>query len=339
MTLPTPKRIKQQLSLTGEAKGFVEESRQTLRRILAGKDPRIALVVGPCSIHDLKACQEYAKKFKALAQEVEKSCFLVMRTYLQKPRTVTGWKGFLNDPRLDGSNDIHTGILWSREFLLELTHNRVPTATEFLDPLAALFFDDLITWGFIGARTSASQTHRELASLLTMPIGFKNGTDGDVDQAIHGVISARSPHTFLHVNEEGRLSVAQSEGNPSTHIVLRGSSELPNYDEASVQKAMKKMHSLGLKTRLLIDCSHGNSQKIYLRQQKAFEAVLEQILEGNRVIMGMMLESHLEAGSQFLSEDPSSLKFAVSVTDSCIDWSMTEELVRSASESINPLLK
>ncbi len=333
MHLPTPKEIKRFFAVTPKEHAFIEKSRKAVQGLLSGKDKRIAIIAGPCSIHDIRAAKEYAKRFKELAKEVEKSCFLVMRTYLQKPRTSGGWKGLFYDPFLDGSNEIRTGIFWTRELLLELAQMEVPIATEFLDPLGASYFEDLVTWGFIGARTSASQPHRELASLLSMPVGFKNGTDGNVDQAIHGVISGKSSHTFLHMDEEGKLVVCQSDGNPQTHVVLRGSWDAPNYDAESVKAALGKMHHFGLKSRLLIDCSHGNSQKEYLLQKKVFSSVLDQIIEGNESIMGMMLESHLEAGSQFLSEDPSSLAFGVSVTDPCIDWSMTEELVRLSSVS------
>lgn len=333
MHLPTPKEIKRFFALTPKEQAFIDKSRKTIQGIVTGKDKRIAIVAGPCSIHDIRAAKEYAKRFKELSREVEKSCVLIMRTYLQKPRTAGGWKGLFYDPFLDGSNEIRTGIFWARELLLELAQMEVPAATEFLDPLGAFYFEDLASWGFIGARTSASQPHRELASLLAMPIGFKNGTDGNVDQAVHGALSGKSPHTFLHIDEEGKLVVVQSEGNPHTHVVLRGSWEKPNYDPESVKEALVKMHHFGIKTRLLIDCSHGNSQKEFLQQKTVFNSVLEQMLSGNDAIMGMMLESHLEAGSQFLSEDPSSLEFGVSVTDPCIDWSMTEELVRLASSS------
>jgi len=328
--LPTPKEIKRHLPLNAKEKTFVAESRKTISNILSGKDNRMAIIAGPCSIHDMNSAVEYAEKFKELSKEVEKYCYLVMRAYVEKPRTLTGWKGLLYDPFLDGSNDMCTGIFWTRQILMELAKMGIPAATEFLDPLAAPYMEDLVSWGFIGARTSASQPHRELASMLSMPVGFKNGTEGNIDQAIHGVISAQSPHAFLHIDDDGKLSVAQSEGNEESHIVLRGSNSFPNYDSISVSGALQKLRAFGIKSRLLIDCSHGNCQKEYLKQKDVFFSVLEQIEAGNHQIMGVMLESHLESGNQFLLENPSSLKYAVSITDPCIDWGMTEELVFSA---------
>jgi 3-deoxy-7-phosphoheptulonate synthase len=330
MHLPTPKEIRRHLPLHAKEQTFIAQSRKTVSDILSGKDPRMAVVAGPCSIHDIDAAIAYAEKFKALSKEVEKHCYLVMRAYVEKPRTVTGWKGLLYDPFLDGSNDMCTGIFWTRQLMMELAKMGVPAATEFLDPLAASYTEDLVSWGFIGARTSASQPHREIASLLPMPIGFKNGIEGNIDQAVHGIMSARSPHTFLHIDEEGKLHVAQSEGNEETHLVLRGSNLSPNYDAASVGLTLQKLRSHGIKSRILIDCSHGNCQKEYGRQKDVFYSVLEQIEAGNTQIMGLMLESHLEEGNQFLPENPSSLKYAVSITDPCIDWEMTESLVLAA---------
>ncbi len=327
MHLPTPKEIKHYLPLSERQRRFVEKSRETVRQCLAGKDTRIALVLGPCSIHDSDSALEFAHRLKALADEVSDHAFLVMRVYIEKPRTMLGWKGFLYDPHLDGSHDMRTGIFWSRQLLLHLAEMEVPAAMEFLEPLAAPFFSDLITWGFIGARTSYSQTHRQLASLLPMPVGFKNSVDGSLDAAIQGMISARIAHTFFHVDEEGRLCAKESPGNPDTHIVLRGSTESSNFEPQYIQEAMQKMRALGVESRILIDCSHGNSQKEYLLQKIAFEAVLGQMSEE---ILGMMLESHLHAGYQLLSESPSTLSFGVSITDPCLDWSSTEELVRSS---------
>ncbi len=327
MQLPRPKEIKHYLPLSERQRRFIEKSRQSVRQCLAGKDRRIALVVGPCSIHDSDSALEFAHRLKALAEEVADHAFLVMRVYIEKPRTLLGWKGFLYDPHLDGSHDMRTGIFWSRQLLLHLAEMEVPAAMEFLEPLAAPFFSDLITWGFIGARTSYSQTHRQLASLLPMPVGFKNSVDGSLDAAIQGMIAARIPHAFFHIDEEGRLCAKESPGNPDTHIVLRGSTESANFEPRYIQEAVQKMRAHGVASRILIDCSHGNSHKEYLLQKTAFEAVLGEMSEE---ILGMMLESHLSAGCQLLSESPSTLSFGVSITDPCLDWSSTEELVRSS---------
>lgn len=328
MHLPTPREIKHYLPLSDRQRRFIERSRTTVRQLLKGKDKRLALVIGPCSIHDSDSALEFAHRFKTLSEEVKENAFLVMRVYIEKPRTLLGWKGFLYDPYLDGSNDIRTGIFWSRQLLLHLAEMEVPAAMEFLEPLAAPFFSELITWGFIGARTSYSQTHRQLASLLPMPVGFKNSVDGSLDAAIQGMISARNSHSFFHIDEEGKLCAQESSGNPDTHIVLRGSSESSNFEPSFIQEAQQKMRALGIESRILVDCSHGNAQKEHLLQKTAFESVQSQVSE-NENILGMMLESHLQAGYQLLSESPSTLSFGVSITDPCLDWASTEELVRS----------
>ncbi|HNA61727.1 MAG TPA: 3-deoxy-7-phosphoheptulonate synthase [Rhabdochlamydiaceae bacterium] len=329
MTFLTPRKIKETLPLTATQKQFVQKSRETIRDLVTGKDGRLAIVMGPCSIHDLSSALEYGRRLRALAEEV--SAVLVMRVYIEKPRTVTGWKGLAYDPHLDGSNDIQTGIFWARELFLTLTDLGIPIATEVLNPLFLPYLEDLISWGFIGARTSASQPHREIASHLPFPIGFKNSPDGNIEQAIHAMIAASTPHRFPHINDEGNLTLLESEGNSYSHVVLRGSKTNINYDPKSIAETIEIMQTHGLKNRLLIDCSHGNCQKEYGRQREAFHAVLEQFERGNHKILGMMLESNLEEGYQYLSESPSSLKYAVSVTDPCLGWSETEALVRSSS--------
>ncbi|MBY0530006.1 MAG: 3-deoxy-7-phosphoheptulonate synthase [Rhabdochlamydiaceae bacterium] len=329
----SPDSLKMLFPVSSAKAQFIAECRHTVKRIITGKDPRKAIVVGPCSIHDKASALEYAARFKMLAESVKKTCFLVMRVYLEKPRTTTGWKGMIYDPHLDGSHDIQTGLLWAREILDLLSAMGVPAATEFVDPLIAPYVEDLITWGFIGARTSASQPHRQFASLLTMPIGFKNGTDGNIDDAVRGVISARTPHAFMKINGQGSLCAVQSEGNPFTHVVLRGSEQMPNYDKEAICEALKQLERAHLQPRLMIDCAHGNSQKRWENQRGVFESVLEQMKSGNHQIFGWMLESHLENGNQVLREDPSLLQYAVSITDPCIDWSLTEELVYSADIS------
>jgi len=334
-SLLSPDALKALFPITEKGTRFIAESQQAVRNIVSGKDRRKAIVVGPCSIHDRGAALEYAERFKGLAKSVKETCFLVMRVYLEKPRTTTGWKGLIYDPHLDGSHAIQTGLMWARELLMMLSDMNVPTATEFVDPLIAPYVEDLITWGFIGARTSASQPHRQLASSLTMPIGFKNGTDGNVGDAVNGVLSARTPHGFMKINGSGRLCAVQTEGNPFSHVVLRGSETIPNYDACSIEQALNQLKAERLPPRLMVDCAHGNSQKQWENQRGVFEAVLEQMMKGNEKIFGWMLESHLERGNQVLREDPSLLQYAVSITDPCIDWSMTEELIYSADVSIS----
>ena len=334
----TPRKIKEKLAVSQKQKLFIEKNREVIRDLITGKDGRLALVLGPCSIHDLSSALEYGRRIRALAEEVASTCVLVMRVYIEKPRTVTGWKGLAYDPHLDGSNDIQTGIFWARELFLTLTDLGIPVATEFLNPLLTPYIQDLVSWGFIGARTSASQPHREIASYLSCPIGFKNSPEGNVDQAIHAMVAAGCPHRFPHINDEGQIAIAESEGNPFTHVVLRGSRKESNYDPASIAEAIENMDLHGLKNRILVDCSHGNCQKEYGRQKEAFHAVLKQFERGNHKILGMMLESHLEEGSQYLSESPSSLKYAVSITDPCLGWNETEILVRSIAASLGALI-
>lgn len=334
----TPRKIKEKLAVTQKQKFFIEKTRSVIRDLITGNDGRLALVLGPCSIHDLSAALEYGRRVRALSEEVASTCLLVMRVYIEKPRTVTGWKGLAYDPHLDGSNDIQTGIFWARELFLTLTDLEIPIATEFLNPLFIPYIQDLISWGFIGARTSASQPHREIASYVQCPIGFKNSPEGNIDQAVHAMIAAASPHRFPHINDEGVIALAESGGNPYTHIVLRGSNLKHNYSPSSIAEAIDTMDLHGVKNRILIDCSHGNCQKEYEKQKEAFQTVLEQFERGNRKILGMMLESHLEEGSQYLSESPSSLKYAVSITDPCLGWKETEMLVRSFAAAFHALI-
>jgi len=333
--LPSPHEIKTLLPLSPKIGEFIEKSRDTAREIVTGKDPRKALIIGPCSIHERTSALEYAKRFKELSDATARTCYLVMRVYAEKPRTSIGWKGLLYDPHLDGSHDIKTGLVWTRELLLALNEMQVPCATEFVDPLAAMYFDDLITWGFIGARTSSSQTHRQFASQLKIPVGFKNSTDGNLDSAVHGAFSAKESHALMHIDPHGRICAVQSQGNPYSHIVLRGAKESTNYDKVSIQMALLKLKSAQLTERLMIDCSHGNCQRSCDRQRDVFLDVLEQIEKGNDRIFGLILESHLQSGNQQLTEDPSQLEYAVSITDPCLDWKTTEELVYCADLALS----
>ena len=328
--LLTPEKIQELYPLSWEAQRYIHHAKTQAIRILEGKDPRKALIVGPCSIHDREAAIEYGHRFRELASAVRETCFLVMRVYVEKPRTSTGWKGLLYDPHLDGSSDIQTGLLWTRELLLTLAQMQIPCATEFVDPLAALYFEDLITWGFIGARTSSSQPHRQFASQLQIPVGFKNSTDGNLDGAIHGVKSASAAHSSLNIDRQGKICAVHSAGNPHSHIVLRGAHDFTNYDEPSIYAAVEKLKKEELPTRLMVDCSHGNCQKQFEKQIEIFSSILEQMERGNPHILGMMLESHLTSGNQLLTEDLDALQYAVSITDPCIDWETTEELIYSA---------
>jgi 3-deoxy-7-phosphoheptulonate synthase len=337
MQLPSPKELKAKLPLSQETSYFISQSRNTIRNILSGKDSRLAIIAGPCSIHDKTSALEYADLFKKLAEKVKNSCYLVMRAYVEKPRTTTGWKGYLYDPYLDGSHDFNEGLFLARELLLELAELKIPAATEFVDTLATPFIEDLISWGFVGARTSASQPHRHIASYLSLPMGFKNGTDGNIDNAINGVITAKEPHAFLHISEEGSLAAVQTRGNPDAHIVLRGSSENSNYDPLSLQRVKEKLMKARLEQKMLIDCAHGNCQKQYELQKKAFYSIMQQVVKEESGIFGLMLESHLESGNQALSH-PGSLRYGVSITDPCLDWSTTEELVLFADSLLTSSL-
>ena len=338
MLLFAPEKLHEKLPLTTSQRVKIEEHRETIQNLIAGKDRRLALVFGPCSIHDLSSALEYARRFRRLAEEVAPYCFCVMRVYIEKPRTSTGWKGLVYDPHLDGSSDLQTGLFWARELFLTLTDLGIPIATEILHPLLAPYFSDLISWGFIGARTSASQPHRELASSLPFGIGLKNSPDGNIQQAIQAMVSVRQPHRFPSIGSHGKLILQESTGNPFTHVVLRGSSSSTNYDLPTLQETSEQLKLYGFKNRIMVDCSHGNCNKEYSQQKTVFETVLDHYVQGNPSILGMMLESHLEEGSQFLTESPSTLHYGVSVTDSCLGWDDTASLVRSASSSLSSFL-
>ena len=327
IALPSPHELKQTFPLSKEGVQFIAYCRAAAKNILKGTDRRKAIIVGPCSIHDLNSAVEYAKLFKSLSERVSKTCVMFMRVYAEKARTASGWKGLMNDPYLDGTNDIKTGLFLTRKLLLTLTEMQIPIATEFVDPLAALYIDDLISWGFIGARTCESPMNRQLASYLTMPIGFKNSTDGNLDNAINGALFAREPHVFMNIDPSGKLCALQSRGNLATHIVLRGSNDATNYDPISVTTALNKLQRSRLPQRLLIDCAHGNCQKQYLKQKEVFYSIIDQIGNGNENIIGLMLESHLEEGNQILTKNHAALKSAVSITDPCLNWETTAELI------------
>ncbi len=303
---------------------FVGRSRRELEAILSGQDNRFLLIVGPCSLHDMKSTQEYATKLKRLADKYSDRFLIVMRTYFEKPRTSKGWKGMLYDPYLDGSYDMGAGLRFCRKILLDLASMQIPVASELLEINTAHYLTDLLTWGCIGARTATSQPHRQLAASLHFPVGFKNTTDGNILNAVHGVVSASSPHVFLGVQPSGQLAKQVVGGNPFCHLVLRGSDHKTNYDAVAIAGALALCNASGIMDKIVVDCAHGNSGKKHERQIEAFEEVMEQRLEGNHSIIGAMLESHLYGGSQPFSASP---KFGVSLTDPCLDWATTEKLI------------
>jgi 3-deoxy-7-phosphoheptulonate synthase len=325
--LPTPDQVKQALPLSRAGEDFVYLSRQALRRVLDGQDPRLFVVVGPCSIHDPAAAREYALRLRKLSTRVEQTMLLVMRVYFEKPRTTVGWKGLINDPDLDDSFHIEKGIRTARELLCWLAELGMPAATEALDPIMPQYLSELISWTAIGARTTESQTHREMASGLSTPVGFKNGTDGSLTVAINALQSARHPHHFLGITQDGQSAVFRTRGNRHGHIVLRGGAGRPNYDSVSIALCERELEAAGLPVRIVVDCSHGNSNKDPSLQPLVAENCANQILEGNRSICGLMLESNLKAGSQPIPADLGRLEYGVSVTDACIDWETTESLL------------
>jgi 3-deoxy-7-phosphoheptulonate synthase len=332
--MPSPAEVEARVPLTEKAARTVLEGRNAVRAILDRKDARRFVVVGPCSIHDPKAALEYAGRLRRLAEEVRDTLVVVMRVYFEKPRTSIGWKGFVNDPRMDDSFLIDEGIVRARELLMQLAEMGLPTASEALDPICPQYLSELISWYAIGARTTESQTHREMASGLSAPVGFKNGTDGGLEVAVNAIKSSAQPHGFLGVNAAGKTSVIRSKGNRYTHLVLRGGGGRPNYDTVSVRLAEAALAKAGLAPNIVIDCSHANSMKDHALQPLVFNDCIHQILEGNRSIVGMMLESNLEAGSQPIPEDLSQLRYGVSVTDPCIDWPTTEEVLRRAHRDL-----
>ncbi len=337
--LPTPAEVKAQYPLTPALEGFVLRNRRVLQNIIDARDPRLFVVVGPCSVHDVPAAMEYARRLKPLADALSDTLVLVMRVYFEKPRTTVGWKGLINDPDMDDSFHIEKGIGIARRLLLDLAELGLPTATEALDPIMPQYLGDLITWNAIGARTTESQTHREMASGLSTPVGFKNGTDGSLVVAINALKSARQPHHFLGINEDGRSAVMQTRGNNYGHVVLRGGAGRTNYDSVSVALCEQALQKAGLPDRIVIDCSHGNSNKDPSLQPLVARDCIEQVVNGNRSIIGLMLESNLEAGNQDIPADRSKLRYGVSVTDGCIDWTSTEKTLRELAVLLRPVVQ
>lgn len=337
--LITPEAIKEELPLTEKAAETVAMGRQSVRDILDRKDPRLMVVIGPCSIHDTEAALDYARRLKALADKVQDSLFIVMRVYFEKPRTTVGWKGLINDPHLNDSFKIQEGLHVGRKLLLDIAEIGLPTATEALDPISPQYLHDLISWSAIGARTTESQTHREMASGLSSAVGFKNGTDGSLTVAINALQSVSSPHRFLGINKDGAVSIIHTKGNAYGHVVLRGGNGKPNYDSVSVAMCEQELEKHHIAPNIMIDCSHANSNKNHELQPLVMENVVNQILEGNNSIIGVMIESNIGAGSQNIPANLSDLIYGVSVTDKCIDWPTTDKVLTSAANKLASALK
>ena len=336
--MPTPDEIHNRVPMTINAERSVVEGRRALEAILDRRDPRLFVVVGPCSIHDPLAGLDYARRLKALADELADRLLIVMRVYFEKPRTTTGWKGYINDPRIDDSFRVEEGMGKAREFLVAVNEIGLPAGTEALDPISPQYLGDLIAWTAIGARTAESQTHREMSSGLSTPVGFKNGTDGSVETAVNAIVSASRPHAFLGINSDGRTAVIRTRGNIYGHLVLRGGGGRPNYDTASIALTEAALDKAKLAKNIVVDCSHANSHKKPELQPLVLSDVIHQVLQGNRSIVGVMIESNLEAGNQPIPADLSQLKYGCSITDGCVAWDTTETMLREAYAALGPTL-
>lgn len=334
--LPSPAALLAELPKTEAQAAFIARAREDIHRLIFTDDRRFLLIIGPCSIHDTKAGREYAQRLATLAREVADRVMIVMRVYFEKPRTTVGWKGLVMDPHLDGTHDIATGLRLGRAFLQDVLDLGLPTATEFLDPITPQYVADLVCWGAIGARTTESQTHRQMASGLSMPLGFKNGTDGSIQTAINAIKAASQPQTFLGINLAGAASAVVTRGNPNCHVVLRGGSAGPNYAADHIAKTEAILTKAGLPKAILVDASHDNSSKQPERQPEVVHALLAQITAGNTSIMGAMVESNLGAGNQPFPQPLDKLTYGVSITDGCIDWATTEKLVRDTHATLAP---
>lgn len=331
--LLTPKALKEEFPLPENLRKQIEISRKTISDIIHRRDPRQLIVIGPCSIHDPAAALEYAQKLKVLSDKVSDKLYIVMRVYFEKPRTTVGWKGLINDPNLDGSFDVEKGLRIARKLLLDLAELGLPLATEALDPISPQYLADMFSWSAIGARTTESQTHREMASGLSMAVGFKNGTDGNLGVAINAMQASAMGHSFIGINQQGQVTVLTTKGNPDGHVILRGG-KTPNFEATYVQECEQALRKAGLPEAIMIDCSHGNSNKDYRRQPLVADNVLQQLLAGNNSIIGLMIESHLFAGNQSSEQPVSDMKYGVSITDACIDWETTETLLSHFAEQL-----
>ncbi len=336
--LITPAELKNDIPVSEAARLTIADGRNAVRNILDRKDHRLIVVIGPCSIHDPEAALDYARRLKALNEEVKDSLLLVMRVYFEKPRTTTGWKGLINDPHLNDTFKIEEGLHIGRKLLMDIAEIGLPTATEALDPISPQYIQDLISWSAIGARTTESQTHREMASGLSSSVGFKNGTDGGLDVAINALKSVSAPHNFLGINHQGQVSIIATKGNAYGHVVLRGGDGKPNYDSVSVSVCEEQLRKAGILPNIMVDCSHANSNKDHNLQPLVAENVANQILEGNESIIGVMIESNIVEGNQKIPENLSDLVYGQSVTDACISWEKTESLLKSMHNKIKPVL-
>ena len=332
--LIAPRELKADLPMTDTANKTVVSGRDAISAILKQTDHRLLVVVGPCSIHDPAGALEYASRLNRLRQELEDQFCIVMRVYFEKPRTTVGWKGMIYDPHLNGTDDIQTGLRKARELLLQITGMGLPAATEFLDPVVPQYIADLVSWAAIGARTTESQTHRQMASGLSMPVGFKNGTDGSLQIAIDAMQSAMRPHSFLGIDQDGFTSVVRTTGNPDGHVVLRGGRLRTNYDAESIREAAENLKTAGLPEVLMVDCSHANSLKQHAKQEEVWDSLIAQRLAGNRPIIGSMIESNLQEGSQSIPKNLADLRAGVSVTDACLGWEVTERILRSGHKAL-----
>ncbi|MBE9046195.1 3-deoxy-7-phosphoheptulonate synthase [Pleurocapsales cyanobacterium LEGE 10410] len=332
--LLSPAFIKSELPIEEDVAKLVTQTRKRIRDILEGKDQRVLVVVGPCSIHDVAAAEEYGAKLVKLRSQLEDRLEILMRVYFEKPRTTVGWKGLINDPHLNNSYDINTGLRNARKLLLDLANIGLPAATELLDPITPQYIADLICWTAIGARTTESQIHRQMASGLSMPVGYKNGTDGSFKAAINAMLTAKIPHHFLGINQDGLASIVRTTGNPDGHLVLRGGNVKPNYQTDDIEAAVTALKQKAVNSRLMIDCSHGNSSKDYTKQSAVLNNISQQIEDGSQQIMGVMIESHLVAGSQSIPKDGKPSVYGQSITDACVDWETTETMLHSLADSI-----
>lgn len=338
LVLITPSDLKAKMPISDAAAKAVMEGREVVRNILDRTDPRLFIVVGPCSIHDTEAALEYGRRLKELQEKVKDSLYLIMRVYFEKPRTTVGWKGLINDPHMNDSFEIEEGLHIGRKLLLDLSEMGLPLATEALDPISPQYMQDLISWSAIGARTTESQTHREMSSGLSCAVGFKNGTDGGLEVATNALKSVSHPHNFLGINEQGQVSIVRTKGNQYAHVVLRGGGGKPNYDSVSVALTEQALDKAGLQNNIMVDCSHANSNKDPALQPLVADNVANQILEGNKSIVSLMIESNLNWGSQSIPQDLNDLAYGVSVTDACIDWEATEKCLLGMHDKLKDVL-
>jgi 3-deoxy-7-phosphoheptulonate synthase len=332
--LITPRALKLELPMSEAANNTVISSREQIGRVLNRQDPRFLVVVGPCSIHDPEAALEYASRLASLREALSDQIYLVMRVYFEKPRTTIGWKGLVNDPHLNGTYEIESGLKIARKLLLDITEMGLPAATEFLDPIIPQYIADLISWAAIGARTTESQTHREMASGLSMPVGYKNGTDGSLQTALDAMCAARTPHNFLGIDQDGVTSIIRTVGNPAGHLVMRGGRLRTNYDAESLREAETRLTTSGLPPIVMVDCSHANSCKQHARQEEVWRSIIEQRVAGNQGLIGAMIESNIHEGSQPIARERRDLKYGVSITDACLGWETTERMLKQGHESL-----